>query len=289
MLGPLVGDIPLPGTLIHYRTPGLTYESGLEVGTSLMFDGGRLMKRGRTREVWNTAVIGPSFLLPGGNRTGDKLTFSGVGLFSDGGAGRTGSDTAATGTATLAKDGQVLATADLASCWVYEPEGCELRAGLPAGRSSYTLTAAMRRQVPHSALSTGVESVWTFPSATTAKEQPLPLTAVRYSPGGPGRLEPRQARQHDPPARPDRAQPRVRAGAGDVGPAGDVRGRRRELAQDPGRTHRLRLVRHGAEPRYGRVRLAPRDGDRRSGPRSDPDDHPRIRRRLTVRQDTRAG
>ena len=42
----------------------------------------------------------------------------------------------------------------------------------------------MRRQVPHSVLSTGVESVWTFPSATTAKEQPLPLTAVRYTPEG---------------------------------------------------------------------------------------------------------
>ncbi|RVX45786.1 subtilisin family serine protease [Nonomuraea polychroma] len=183
-LGPLVGDITLPGTLIHYRTPGLTYESGFEAGTSLMFDGGRLMKRGQTREVWNTAVTGPSFLLPGGNRTGDKLTFSGVGLFADGGAGRTGSDTAATGTATLAKDGQVLATADLAGCSVYEPRGCELRADLPSGRSSYTLTASMRRQVPHSALSTGVESVWTFPSATTAKAQPLPLTAVRYSPEG---------------------------------------------------------------------------------------------------------
>ncbi|WP_049557426.1 S8 family serine peptidase [Nonomuraea sp. SBT364] len=180
----LVGDIALPGTLIHYRSPGLTYESGLEVGTSLMFDGGRLMRRGQTREVWNTAVTGPSFLLPGGDRTGDKLTFSGVGLFSDGGANRTGSDTAATGTATLAKDGQVLATAGLAGCSIYEPAGCELRADLPAGRGSYTLTASMGRQVPHSALSTGVESVWTFPSATTTETRPLPLTAVRYSPQG---------------------------------------------------------------------------------------------------------
>ncbi|MEV1249895.1 S8 family serine peptidase [Nonomuraea sp. NPDC049750] len=183
-LGPLVGDITLPGTLIQYRTPGLTYESGLQVGTSLMFDGGKALKRGQTSEVWNAAVIGPAFLLPGGDRTGDKLTFSGVGLFSDGGAGRTGSDTAATGVATLAKDGQVLATADLAGCWVYEQDGCRLRADLPSGRGSYTLTASMRRQVPHSALSTGVESVWTFPSATTAKAQPLPLTAVRYDPEG---------------------------------------------------------------------------------------------------------
>ncbi|HUR08415.1 MAG TPA: hypothetical protein VM347_38155 [Nonomuraea sp.] len=33
-------------------------------------------------------------------------------------------------------------------------------------------------------LSTEVNTAWTFPSATTAKEQPLPLTAVRYSPQG---------------------------------------------------------------------------------------------------------
>ncbi|MEU7897119.1 hypothetical protein AB0B45_30170 [Nonomuraea sp. NPDC049152] len=37
-LGWLVGEIKLPGTLTHYRTPGLEWESGLEVGTSLVFD-----------------------------------------------------------------------------------------------------------------------------------------------------------------------------------------------------------------------------------------------------------
>ncbi|WP_329085104.1 S8 family serine peptidase [Streptosporangium sp. NBC_01469] len=183
-MGWLVGDLPLPSTLIHYRTSGLTYESGLQVGTSLTFDGGRLTKRGQTSEVWNPAVTGPSFLLPGGSRTGDRLTFSGVGLFADGGPGRTGSDTAATGTATLAKDGEVLAKADIANCEVYQKEGCELHADLPAGPGAYTLTASTRRQVPYSTLSTGVESVWRFGSETTAKERPLPLMAVRYSPEG---------------------------------------------------------------------------------------------------------
>ncbi|WP_433216680.1 S8 family serine peptidase [Microtetraspora malaysiensis] len=183
-LMPLVGDIPLPGTLIQYRTPGLTYESGLQVGTSLTFDGGTLMQRGQTSEVWNAAVTGPSFLLPGGSRTGDQLTFSAVGMFADAGAGRTGSDAAATGTVALAKDGKVLATTDVADCVIYQTEECELHADLPAGSGAYTLTASTRRQVPYSTLSTGVESVWTFRSATTAKEQPLPLMAVRYRPAG---------------------------------------------------------------------------------------------------------
>ncbi|MEO3872621.1 S8 family serine peptidase [Nonomuraea sp. B12E4] len=174
-------EIPLPGKLTHYRTPGLTYQSGLQFGTSLIFDGGRLAKRGRRSEVWNTAVIGPSFLLPSSSRTGDKLTFSAVGMFADGQPGRSGSDTAATGTGTLATDGRTLATADLAGCVVYEPGGCELHADVPAGSGAYTLTASMRRQAT---LSTEVTSVWTFPSATTAKQQPLPLMAVRYSPEG---------------------------------------------------------------------------------------------------------
>ncbi|MEV4357972.1 hypothetical protein [Nonomuraea sp. NPDC049625] len=46
-----VGDIALPGTLVHYRTPGLVYGSSLQVGTALTSDGGKLMKRGHTSEV----------------------------------------------------------------------------------------------------------------------------------------------------------------------------------------------------------------------------------------------
>ncbi|MFD1936048.1 S8 family serine peptidase [Nonomuraea mangrovi] len=183
-LGWLVGEISLPGTLTQYRTPGLTYDSGLEVGTSVLMDGGKVMKRGQTSEVWNTAVTGPSFLLPGGSRTGDRLTFSAVGSFADGGAGRSGSDSAATGTAALTRDGRVVAKADLANCGIYEPKACELRADLPAESAAYTLTASMRRQVPYSALSTGVESVWTFTSSNTAEERPLPLMAMRYAPAG---------------------------------------------------------------------------------------------------------
>ncbi|MEU4226803.1 S8 family serine peptidase [Nonomuraea sp. NPDC026600] len=176
-----VGGIALPGRLVHYRTPGLVFESALQVGTALTADDGKLMKPGHTSEVWNAAVTGPSFLLPAGHRTGDSLTFAATQMFADGQPGRTGSDTAATGTATLAEDGKVPATADLANCDVYQPQSCELRADLPAGSGAYTLTASMRRQAT---LSTEVKSVWTFPSATTAEEQPLPLMAVRYSPEG---------------------------------------------------------------------------------------------------------
>ncbi|NRQ37082.1 S8 family serine peptidase [Nonomuraea sp. NN258] len=180
----LVRDIPLPGALVHYRSPGVLYESGLDVGTSSVFAGGEVMRRGETGEVWNTAVTGPSVLLPAGGRSGDRLTFSAAGLLADGGAGRSGFDTAATGVATLAGDGRVLARADLSGCAVYQQEGCRLTADLPAGSGAYTLSASLRREVAHSALSTRVESVWTFTSGGAARPQPLPLLAVRYQPAG---------------------------------------------------------------------------------------------------------
>ncbi|WP_177245494.1 S8 family serine peptidase [Streptosporangium canum] len=177
-------DVDLPGTLTSYRTPGLVWDSALQVGTSLLADSGRAMKRGHTHEVWNAAVTGPSLARPGGSRTGDKLTLSAGALFADGVAGRTGADDAATGTATLTRDGQVLAKTDLAGCAIEQPQTCELHADLPAEAASYTLSTSMRRQVPYSTLSTAVDAVWTFRSASTAKEQPLPLMAVRYAPAG---------------------------------------------------------------------------------------------------------
>lgn len=146
-----------------------------------MRDSGKVMKRGRTTEVWNAAVTGPSFAEPNGTRTGDELSFDPGRLFADGVEGRTGVDDAATGTATLARDGQTIAETALAGC-LFQP--CALTAALPPQRAEYTLTTSMRRQVPHTALSSSVESVWTFSSARTPKTKPLPLIAVRYAPAG---------------------------------------------------------------------------------------------------------
>ncbi|MFF4988194.1 S8 family serine peptidase [Streptosporangium saharense] len=178
----LVGDLPLPGTLVHYRTPGVVYESGLQVGDSVVFGAPEPARRGQTSETWNTAVTGPSFMVPNGSRTGDELLVTGAGMFADGGRNRTGFDGAATGTATLTRDGRTLATAALTDCTVYETQTCELRTTVPSGPGTYTLTTSMHRRVPYSTLSTAVESKWTFHSTTTFEEEPLPLLAVRYGP-----------------------------------------------------------------------------------------------------------
>jgi subtilisin family serine protease len=183
-LGTTVGAVALPATVTHLRTPGVSWYGGLMSGTTELVDHATEARPGRTREVWNAAVAGPSFPVRNGEREGDALAFSAANLFADGAKGREGSDAAATGTVTLAKDGQVLARTDLAGCTVFVTLWCRVSADLPKERASYTLTASARRQVPHSTLSTGVDAVWTFPSAYTQNASALPLTAVRYAPEG---------------------------------------------------------------------------------------------------------
>ncbi|MFD1546344.1 S8 family serine peptidase [Nonomuraea guangzhouensis] len=174
-------DVALPGTATYYRTTGLTWDSSWDTGTSNVRDAGKVIKRGTTKEVWNAAVIGPSFTQPNGTRTGDQLSFDASRLFADGAEGRTGVDDAATGTATLTSGGRTIAETALADCLF---KICELTAALPAQRAEYTLTTSMRRQVPHSTLSSSVESAWTFTSERTSEAKPLPLFAVRYAPRG---------------------------------------------------------------------------------------------------------
>ncbi|GAA0943840.1 S8 family serine peptidase [Nonomuraea longicatena] len=179
-----VGTVPLPATVTYLRSPGVSWHGGLFSGSGEIVGEAVESRPGRTREVWNAAVSGPAFPVRAGERTGDALTFHAGNLFSDGVKGRHGSDTAATGTVTLAEDGRVLARADLAGCTVFVTLWCRLSADLPQDRATYTLTASARRQVPHSTLSTGVDAVWTFPSARTRAAEALPLTAVRYAPEG---------------------------------------------------------------------------------------------------------
>ncbi|MFC4015130.1 S8 family serine peptidase [Nonomuraea purpurea] len=178
------GEVDLPGTLTHYRTPGQVWDSALEVGSAWLVDQGRAVRQGDTRETWNAAVTGPSPAGLGARRTGDRLTVVAGGLFADAGAGRAGTDAAATGTVTVAAKGQILATADLVNCMVGDTNTCVLRTDLPAEAATYTISSSMRREVPHSTLSTTVETAWTVRSSHTEGERPLPLMTMRYAPAG---------------------------------------------------------------------------------------------------------
>ncbi|RJL30415.1 S8 family serine peptidase [Bailinhaonella thermotolerans] len=177
----------LPATITHHRTPGFDWTGALVVGAMALDDPVRRARSGR--EEWNVAVSGPAFASGGegrtgdASRTGDRIAYTAGPFFSDGVRGRLGLDDAATGTIVLSRDGREIARADLAGCG-RRPRNCRIGAEVPAGEGDYTLSTVFRRQVAHSALSTSVESVWTFRSGTTPEERPLPLMAVRYAPGG---------------------------------------------------------------------------------------------------------
>ncbi|MFB9630487.1 S8 family serine peptidase [Nonomuraea helvata] len=178
-------DVPLPGTLTQYRTPGYKWFSALQVGESAVSEAAaKPIRDGHARETWGVAVSGPSFATLGAWRERNALTFDGARLFSEGVSGRVGADGDATGTISLAKGDQVLSKIDYTRCGPWDPQSCWLAAGLPAEPATYTLTATAGRQVPYSTLSTKVESTWTFRSASTTTREALPLTAVRYAPEG---------------------------------------------------------------------------------------------------------
>ncbi|MGW0198112.1 S8 family serine peptidase, partial [Nonomuraea sp. NPDC003201] len=80
ILAPVRDKVDLPGTLPQYRTPGLVWDSALEVGSALLVGEGRESKRGEARETWNAAVTGPSLAGLGARRTGDTLTVAAGGL-----------------------------------------------------------------------------------------------------------------------------------------------------------------------------------------------------------------
>ncbi|GII62523.1 serine protease [Sphaerisporangium krabiense] len=185
VLGVGSSDVKVPGTLTDYVTPGLglswyamfTHEDGAYV----LLDGeGRPAPPGHSSEVWNTAVAGPA--APPVLRFRDEIAYIVDGLFTDGGQGRPGWDGNVTGSATLAKGRTVLQRADLKIC---DHAGqCVLLVPVPAGPETYTLNVSARRKAPYAALSTAVQSTWTFRSAHTTVGERIAVPSITYAPEG---------------------------------------------------------------------------------------------------------
>ncbi|MBN6056147.1 S8 family serine peptidase, partial [Nonomuraea sp. RK-328] len=174
-------DMDLPATMTHYRTPGFAWATDITTGTHWVSGTSQVLGRRPVTEVWNAAVTGPALGTPAGDRDGDWLNYNVDGILADGRAGLMGGDYDITGTLALARGEEKLAETDLATCEPGNTDSCRLDVRLPAEAATYTLTASAQRP---SALSTKVESSWTFRSERTAGPRPLPLTAVRYAPEG---------------------------------------------------------------------------------------------------------
>ncbi|HZX06240.1 MAG TPA: hypothetical protein VFF46_25065, partial [Kribbella sp.] len=126
-------------------------------------------RAGRTyRERFNAAAFstGPDQA----TRTGSNLYVSMYGLVdADGNGGGVLSDT---GSTKLLRNGKVVAESPYF--------GYLEAADLPAGKSTYTLESSQTQSIMPFA--TRTELKWTFGSAATAAETPLPLLGIRYQP-----------------------------------------------------------------------------------------------------------
>ncbi|WP_190125559.1 serine protease [Streptomyces inusitatus] len=184
--GPTVGyggTVKTPGTSTHFVTPErgtwdfmyVTRDASGATARSYHADGVRVRAGETTKLTFDNAVFGPDLTgRPGAVREGRRIAVD-LPLLADG-EGRASTDQAPDETAsfTLHRDGVPVA-----------PEASTPgRAAftVPPGRAAYRLTGTARRTgAPGTA--TRVTSAWTFASAATAGPTPLPLSAVRFSPG----------------------------------------------------------------------------------------------------------
>ncbi|GAB7037369.1 S8 family serine peptidase [Catenuloplanes niger JCM 9533] len=129
---------------------------------------------GAVAESWSRGVFAPSVASPPYDhqwvtRDGDTLRALAP-LYGDA-AGRAGYSSLATGTVTLTRDGEPLASAD----------GVTAEFALPPDPASYRLEVSASRGGP-AVLSTDVRVAWTFRSAHTTGLTRMPLSTIRFAP-----------------------------------------------------------------------------------------------------------
>jgi hypothetical protein len=177
-------DARLPATITWYRSPHEPHGERVTIGAPIGAPGATFFQCGlesnvcQPNEVFSGAVIGPSVnRLPDGNgsRRGDTISYNAVwGFFDDSGTSHLATDNNWTGTLSLASNGTVIT--QTGQHW--------FDAAVPPGKAAYTITVDAHRTVAYSALSTHVQSVWTFSSAHTTSFECLPLQFTRYAPAG---------------------------------------------------------------------------------------------------------
>ncbi|WP_260696789.1 S8 family serine peptidase [Streptomyces sp. 130] len=171
-------SVRFPSVVRDYRTPGewldrATIAGRQSIATSTEeFDG-----RSVHRLDFAAAVMGPGLPAAPAYRVNNSVVWAGTPWFADGDGTRGGSDWGATGTLTLAKDGQQVST--------WNALGSAKTVTVPAGAGRYTLKADVSRDQQYAALSTRVRSEWAFDSDTDdGAGTILPLMGVRFTPHG---------------------------------------------------------------------------------------------------------
>ncbi|MBE8518930.1 S8 family serine peptidase [Amycolatopsis sp. H6(2020)] len=170
----------LPSRRTEYYTTGVSWQHLLAVYPDPLTDAEsnysyRTYRAGPQRAGWNRAPVGPAFGAPqdgwGVLRAGNQLVYA-IPLVSGSDPEQyTSPPGGLTGTATLSRDGVVLATA---------PSPAIGALAIPDAAGTYTLRSVATRSVPWSVVGTAVDVVWTFREpGLAAPAKPVPLLVVR--------------------------------------------------------------------------------------------------------------
>ncbi|WP_240654115.1 S8 family serine peptidase [Streptomyces sp. AcE210] len=180
VLLPLNIDQPVrfPSTVHDYRTPGEWLDRATVAGRQGIATTSRTFGPDTTATLdFAAAVVGPSLPAAPLYRVGDVMSWTATPWFVDGDGSRGGTDWGATGTVTLAKDGQTVGS--------WNAVGSGKSVTVPTGAGHYTVSADVTRDQAYAKLSTRVQSVWGFDSVTDGGEGTiLPLAAVRFTAKG---------------------------------------------------------------------------------------------------------
>ncbi|MFG2926659.1 S8 family serine peptidase [Streptomyces sp. NPDC048305] len=171
-------SVAYPSTVHDYRTPGEWLDRTSIAGRqSIATSAQTFGPRDRRTLDFGAAVVGPALPAAPFYRVEDSMTFTATPWLVDGDGSRGGTDWGASGTVTLARDGETL------NSWNAVGSGRTTR--VAAGPGHYTLSADVSRAQAYAALSTRVTTEWGFDSDTdSGAGTVLPLMAVRFTPHG---------------------------------------------------------------------------------------------------------
>ncbi|MEU1350975.1 S8 family serine peptidase [Streptomyces sp. NPDC005795] len=171
-------SVRFPSTVRDYRTAGEWLDRASVAGRQSLVTSTQTFGPHALRRLdFAAAVVGPGLPAAPAYRLGNSVVWAGTPWFVDGDGTRGGTDSGASGTLTLAKDGQKLSE--------WNAVGRNASVTAPAGPGRYTLNADLTRDTAYAALSTRVQMEWAFDSDTDdGAGTLLPLMAVRFTPHG---------------------------------------------------------------------------------------------------------
>jgi len=171
-------SVAYPSTVHDYRTEGQWLDRANVAGRHTLATPSQTFGQHALRSLdFAAPILGPALPAAPFYRLNDTMVWTATPWFADGDGRRGGTDSGATGTLTLAEDGQQVGS--------WNALGAGKTLTVPAGGGRYTLSADITRAQSYAALSTRVQTVWGFDSATDdGSGTLLPLMAIRFTPYG---------------------------------------------------------------------------------------------------------